>query len=97
MFFGGTVEPLLTPDELASYRSLPSSERERIGLRMKRLHDICSPDEFCVEVLAFFGSRGNDVEYYRIYDEKARIVRDRLRAASPGEPLPPWLARRHLL
>jgi hypothetical protein len=74
MFFQKTVQPKLTPEELAWYKSLSPSDQERIGLRLKRIHDTSSPDEFCVELLALFGSRGNDIEYYRIYDEKAKLA-----------------------
>jgi hypothetical protein len=47
-------------------------EQDRLGLRLKRVHDTGSSDEFIAEVAALFAARGDTLKnydtYYRVFD-----------------------------
>jgi hypothetical protein len=71
MFFAGTVRPMLSVEDSSWYDGLHPSEQESLGLKLKRLHDICSLDEFAAEVAGLFAARGDTLKncdaYFRIY------------------------------
>jgi hypothetical protein len=71
-FFARTVRPMLSMEDSSWYDGLRPSEQERLGLRLKRVHDTGSSDEFVAEVAALFAARGdnlkNCVTYLRVYD-----------------------------
>ena len=78
---------MLSMEDSAWYDGLHPSEQERLGLRLKRVHDTGSSDEFIAEIAALFAARGDTLNSHQSDSVVAhlRTVKVRLTQRKPHD------------